>query len=399
MVPHRDAKFDSEIYVCGNGRLDPLMIEIHGDGLEKEEIDYVASGAYYTCIKTVNGNLWTVGKNDEAQLCHGIGETLDWDAAKMVVDPSIKGKVVAVACGYYHTMIVVQNGDVWMAGYNHVDTRHVKLTQLVNHETFGHCFIDVKSRGQHNILMTREKHIFVIGWNPYGQLGLGNTINLTYLKELCPAYFTGHDVREIVCGYYWTAFVLRDNNVYLCGDNKRYQCGLPEQKEYLLPTCMEDTNLKSNVDTVVCGHYYSLYLTRDKKLFISGCDIFDNGDEKSLHQVNVHPLIERTCIQEIFGGFSHAFIVTTDQEVYAAGQNRFFQCGINDPSYLKLTKLPRYLHTSGFIKISAGWEHSVFYTTRRTKLMSLMEKLYSLLREEKLTDVGVIAANTVWRSH
>src|SRR4051812_46905054 len=100
-------KFESEILVCGNGKQDPLLVEIEGDGLSNEEIEYVTCGAYYTCIKTVQGNLWTVGRNDEAQLCHGTGEGLEWNNAKMVQDDMIKNKVVSVACGYYHTMVVV----------------------------------------------------------------------------------------------------------------------------------------------------------------------------------------------------------------------------------------------------------------------------------------------------
>jgi alpha-tubulin suppressor-like RCC1 family protein len=97
--------------------------------------------------------------------------------------------------------------------------------------------------------------------NPYGQLGLGHQINLTTVEELKPQHFTGANVREVVCGYYWTTFVTNDNNAHSCGDNKRHQCGLPEAEEYLVPTLLEYPGLKNNVETVVCGHYYSLFMS------------------------------------------------------------------------------------------------------------------------------------------
>jgi hypothetical protein len=100
-------KFESQIFACGNSRTDPLLVEVKGADLGSEEIDYITCGAYYACIKTTQGNIWTVGRNDEAQLCHGPGEALEWDNAKMVDDATIKNKVISVACGYYHTMIVV----------------------------------------------------------------------------------------------------------------------------------------------------------------------------------------------------------------------------------------------------------------------------------------------------
>ena len=108
-LAHTFMKFESHIYVVGNSRADPLMLEITGENLANEEIDYITCGAYYVCVKTKQGNIYTAGKNDEAQLCHSVGDNIEWENAKMVQDATIKNKVISVACGYYHTMIVVGN--------------------------------------------------------------------------------------------------------------------------------------------------------------------------------------------------------------------------------------------------------------------------------------------------
>jgi alpha-tubulin suppressor-like RCC1 family protein len=55
---------------------------------------------------------------------------------------------------------------------------------------------------------------------------------------------------------------------------------------------------------------------------------------------------------------------SADQEVYATGQNRFYQCGLFEPTFVSLKKLPHVFSTGtqGHVKAAAGWEHSLFYT-------------------------------------
>ncbi len=102
---HTFMKFESHVYVIGNSGKNAR--EITGGNLANEEVDFVACGAYYVCVKTKQRNLYTAGKNDEGQLCHGAGNNLEWEDALVVQDAAIKNKVISVACGYYHTMIVV----------------------------------------------------------------------------------------------------------------------------------------------------------------------------------------------------------------------------------------------------------------------------------------------------
>ncbi|KAL0490305.1 hypothetical protein AKO1_009448 [Acrasis kona] len=375
------SRFESEIYVCGNGVNDPIISPMVGKGLCEEEVDYVSCGAYYACIKTSSGNLYTAGKNDEFQQCHGLTDNfIKWNDVRMVQNENIKNHVVSVACGYYHTLVVVDNGDVWMAGYNHVDKRQPILTKVVDHQLIGYKFKTARSRGQHNVIITQDdEHIFVNGWNPYGQLGLGHTNNLVQFVEVTHSRFLGINIRDVVCGYYCTAFTTKDNNVYLCGDNSKLQLGL-RRKEYILqPSKIENVNLVDNIRQVVCGHTFTLFLTLDNKLFLTGTDIFNNsGGDTELHRIRTN-LIPEKSIQDMSAGFSHMFVTTLDQEVYAAGQNQYYQLGVNSVKIHGFTRVTKF-NSNARIHVAAGWEHSIFYTTRFLLdpiKKSLMNCLYS----------------------
>jgi len=282
-----------------------------------------------------------------------------------------------------------------MSGYDHVDKRQPILVKVVDHQTFGFKFKTAKSRGQHNVLITQdEQHIFVNGWNPYGQLGLGHTNNLVHFVEVTHCGFRGSNIRDTTCGYYCTAFTTKDNNVFLCGDNTKLQLGLKRREYVLRPTKISDERLVDNVSQIVCGHTFSLYLTLDGKMYLTGSDIFNNGGDTLLHLIQNNITPERS-IQDLTAGFSHAFITTVDQEVYGVGQNRFYQLGVETvKNYHGLTKVTNFVNGKARVRVSAGFEHSLFYTTPFV-LDPIKKSLMHCLSSGKLCDVIVNSTNTL----
>jgi hypothetical protein len=141
-------------------------------------------------------------------------------------------------------------------------------------------------------------------------------------------------------------------------------------------------------------------------LFVSGSNIFVNGKDKALHKVELSPALERMGIHSIYGGFSHAFIVTSmfvlffvtciaEQTIYATGNNTCYQCGLLVPPYANLERV-QFPQNQGEVRIAAGWEHSVFYSVPRTTGDLLKEKLFSLVQTKVYCDLEIVSSITMW---
>ena len=123
--------------------------------------------------------MYTFGKGADGQLGHGTTE--DELIAFRPVEALEEHHVIAIACGYFHTMCIVAGSqDVYSWGWGEhfqlghgdqhskpVPTRIDALLKMnVKHITAG---------AYHSMACTEDNRLFVWGTNQYGQLGLVDT--------------------------------------------------------------------------------------------------------------------------------------------------------------------------------------------------------------------------------
>ena len=83
----------------------------------KATIVAVACGNAHTVALASDGRVFGFGFNSYGQLGNGSVE-LAPEPIEMKTPPRHRGKVVAVACGHDHTVLLLQDGSVWTCGRN-----------------------------------------------------------------------------------------------------------------------------------------------------------------------------------------------------------------------------------------------------------------------------------------
>ncbi|XP_018574597.1 protein RCC2 homolog [Anoplophora glabripennis] len=120
--------------------------------------------------------------------------------------------------------------------------KEVKGQKVLPNLLWPHRFTDIRVRlavsgcvAAHCVLVTEDGKAMTFGRNPFGQLGLDNTVTKNS-PELVPA-LENMNIIGAACGRHHTLFLTDTGTVYACGDNRSGQCGVGNlQPQILTPT-------------------------------------------------------------------------------------------------------------------------------------------------------------------
>ncbi|OXB68701.1 hypothetical protein ASZ78_010293 [Callipepla squamata] len=164
-------------------------------------------------------------------------------------------KPVQISCGDEHTAVVTGNGKLYMFGSNNWGQLGLGSKNTVSKPT---C---VKEDGQ----------LFVWGDNSEGQIGLADK---TYVSVPCQVD-VGKPVSSVSCGYYHSAFITGDGELYTFGEPENGKLGLlPEQlKNNRVPQPV--LGIMEKVNKVACGGEHTVVLTVSSKFLSFTVFCFD----------------------------------------------------------------------------------------------------------------------------
>merc|ERR1712000_793611 len=86
--------------------------------------------------------------------------------------------------------------------------------------------IKVACGGYHTVLIDNKNQKYVFGWNEYGQLGLGDEDNRNLPKKLSTLPEGAGKIIKVACGGNQTILIDNKNQTYVFGDNEYGQLGL-----------------------------------------------------------------------------------------------------------------------------------------------------------------------------
>jgi len=75
----------------------------------------LAGGYYHTLALLKNGELWACGENANGQL--GLGDTEDRQHFERV--KGLPSPIIKLEGGNSHSLVLLKNGELWACGYNH----------------------------------------------------------------------------------------------------------------------------------------------------------------------------------------------------------------------------------------------------------------------------------------
>ena len=182
----------------------------------------VACGNRHTIIRLSDGTVRTFGNNIYGQL--GLGYTGDPQTSPQQITGITTA--TAVACGYYHTIILLSDGTVRTFGYNlygqlglgNTTTPQTSPQQITGITTA----TAMAGGGLHTIIRLSDGTVRTFGYNDYGQLGLGDLTQRT-----SPTQITGiTTATAVACGDRHTIILLSDGTVQTFGRNSNGQLGV-----------------------------------------------------------------------------------------------------------------------------------------------------------------------------
>ena len=169
-------------------------------GIARVEIALVAAGGDHTVVVTADGRAFSWGANSRGQL--GLGHRNHTTTPQHI--ESVKRKVVAVACGSMHSILLTVAGSVYTCGagqcvgfpvvvgdntLTNVTSTDAGVAKDIDVPTgvkvlSAHSIRHVSCGWGHSLAVSHAGDLYAWGYNDSGQLGLGVKQKIRYVPAL-----------------------------------------------------------------------------------------------------------------------------------------------------------------------------------------------------------------------
>ena len=333
--------------------LKPVIFNVFTDDAVKQE-DWTWS-SYNEDVATVDTNTGEVtGVGVGHTTITAYNEKLDLKAIAYInVYRNVEGAITVpqVKIGDGFTVILKEDGTVWSVGYNEygqlgngTTVNQNYLSQVKINENEYLTNIRKISVGYHHVIaMTVDGEVYGWGKNSEGHLGQNNTINLSYATKVKGASgeqgYLGN-IADIAVGAEHSIAITKTGEVYVWGRNSWGQFGIGNKNGSSLPV---KSNMK-NAIRIVAEHNNTLVLRAEGTAWGVG-----RNDWGQLGIGNRNDQVEFQKIEEnvidITAGGNSLGIIKEDGKVWTAGWNNEGQLGLGD-------KTDRYVPTEVNLAIS-----------------------------------------------
>ena len=325
----------------------------------------VSCGHEHSAILLNTGKVITFGNNTYGQLGHGKSDDYSSGDPSGVKDSNLKdsngvvdlssyngSNAVAVSCGGWHTLILLNNGKVISFGWNSkgnlgqgnnlVSSQPDPSGILMNAGYDGTNAIAVSGGGYFSLVLLKSGKVISFGRNDKGDLGNGQIINTNYGIPQSVLEINGYDgtnVVQVECGYDHGGILLKSGKVLMFGLNESGQLGRGNldnsgnPEEILKVVGYNGINCVS----IFCGSYHSLILLDNGKVISFGW-----SDNKQLgHDVataNVSTPVEvkygssynkNNCVL-CSCTWSHTLLLLDNGKILSFGKNNESQLGLGN---------------------------------------------------------------------
>ncbi|XP_011798026.1 PREDICTED: X-linked retinitis pigmentosa GTPase regulator [Colobus angolensis palliatus] len=191
----------------------------------EHKIKQLSAGSNTSAALTEDGRLFMWGDNSEGQI--GLKNVTNVCVPHQV---TIGKPVSWISCGYYHSAFVTTDGELYMFGEPENGKLGLPNQLLSNHRTpqlvseIPEKVIQVACGGEHTVVLT-ENAVYTFGLGQFGQLGLGTFLFETSEPKVIEN-IRDHTVSYISCGENHTALITDIGLMYTFGDGRHGKLGL-----------------------------------------------------------------------------------------------------------------------------------------------------------------------------
>ncbi|XP_040122247.1 X-linked retinitis pigmentosa GTPase regulator isoform X4 [Oryx dammah] len=224
----------------------------------QHKIKQLSAGSNTSAALTEDGELFMWGDNSEGQI--GLQNITNICVPHQVT----VGKPISwISCGYYHSAFVTTEGELYTFGEPESGKLGLPPKLLVNHKVpqlvpgISEKVIQVACGGGHTVVLT-EKAVYTFGLGQFGQLGLGTFTFETSEPKVIESV-KDKKISHVCCGENHTALITESGLLYTFGDSRHGKLGLGMENfaNQFLPTLCSNF-LKYIVHLVACGGCHML---------------------------------------------------------------------------------------------------------------------------------------------
>ncbi|NXV58701.1 RCBT2 protein, partial [Molothrus ater] len=192
----------------------------------------------HVVLATEEGEVYTWGHNAYSQL--GNGTTNHGFIPCQVSTNLVNKKVIEVACGSHHSMVLTSDGEVYTWGYNNSgqvgsgSTANQPIPRRVTSCLQNKIVVNIACGQMCSMAVVENGEVYVWGYNGNGQLGLGSSGNQPTPCRI--AALQGIRVQRVACGYAHTLVLTDEGQIYAWGANSYGQLGTGNKSNQSYPT-------------------------------------------------------------------------------------------------------------------------------------------------------------------
>mmetsp|Transcript_29366 Transcript_29366/g.47412 ORF Transcript_29366/g.47412 Transcript_29366/m.47412 type:complete len:792 (-) Transcript_29366:878-3253(-) len=318
----------------GKGQLGHGETQLHRtpkvvDALLEKDIRSVSCGMNHTAALTEAGEVLTWGEGAGGRL----GHMPERDCLLPVLVRELCGKMVtAVECGDFHTMALLDNGEVysWGNGDQGQLGHGNSMSQMVPKQIsslFGQMVIQIACGSYHSAAVTDHGVLWMWGENHWGQLGVDDKV----VKWSPTALKMPPDKRvaRVACGCWHSACVTDDGEVYTWGNGSSGQLGHGNKDSSQVPVRVAAL-ANSHMRRISCGRKHTAAVSDKDSVYMWGSGFLGNAKETQETAPVVVKALEGRQVQNVVCGAEHTAALTVLGELYIWGNGLSCRLGIGD---------------------------------------------------------------------
>eukprot|EP01080_Neovahlkampfia_damariscottae_P011244 gene11244-4064_t len=307
-------------YASGNNQQHQLPIDpvhIYTTPIAGRNFTLVA-GVSYTLVLEEFGDVYGYGSNSYGIL------NLPSGANRYYYSKTLYKNITQLGAGYRNTLALNTDGELLCVGYNYYGQCATGSYEPVFSPQIVMYNVTKIFKGYHSSFVVRNNSLYAFGYNIYGNLGVGNTLNSYVARKMLFDNITL--LQDISSTHYYHTLVLINGSVFSCGRGSYGALGLGDYTTRSIPTYIPTLKEISQIST---GYYHSMFL--DTNGVVYGCGSNSYRQISSIYRGNerLPIVVSKNAIKVTAIRFSSSILYPKGQ-IYSFGYNTDLQLGFGN---------------------------------------------------------------------
>ena len=211
---------------------------------------------------------------------------MSWEQRKSIKTSKTSfSNITKISCGFYHSLFQNDKGEIFACGHNeygecglgHFNNPQITPSLILN---VSPNIVQFVCASHHNLFLDSEGNVFSVGYNYYGELGLGHNTNQNELNKISNI----PPIKIISCVGPSSYLIDFEGNLWIFGRNDYGQLGYSDMTSINISKMMDTLKDIQQISYGACGFHF-IAKNSQNQIFITGNNRFGQlgtGDSQSL---------------------------------------------------------------------------------------------------------------------